>query len=140
MKTTTTTFTVEDCDQDMLDELRLAAENDGDAYRDDKNAAAAVERAFAEYQRNKRQAERDDFVIARKTLVAELAARWKGGAPAPAPATADIVCYQTGKLLRRSTPDEWADYRSKGHADSGEGVVSGERYGYDFTVYMTGEG
>lgn len=63
--------------QEFADELMLMAENDGDSYRKGRSAEMAIRKSFADFQRRRRQEERDEFNAIVGTLVASLAERWK---------------------------------------------------------------
>jgi hypothetical protein len=48
-----------------------------------------------------------------------------------------IYAYRTGEFLRPATEEEAARYMVMiAHDTSGSGAVSGESFGYDFTIYM----
>jgi hypothetical protein len=61
---------------EFMRELALVAKNNGDAYRDGKNAERAVEEAFRDYQHRKREQEREDLSLCRDALIRELADYW----------------------------------------------------------------
>jgi hypothetical protein len=65
-----------EADQDFFDALWRYATNNGDAYRDDKNAARAVYYAFEEYQQDRRHAEQVDYALCKERLIADLERRW----------------------------------------------------------------
>ena len=66
----------------LYDRLKLYAENDGDAYRDNKNAARAVRGAWFQYvqEQDEFNAYRDagEYKMIRGPLIAELFKRWHG--------------------------------------------------------------
>ena len=57
-------------------EILLVAENDGDAYRDGHNAAAAVQRACRQHIRVMVDALREEFRELSPGIVSELKAGW----------------------------------------------------------------
>lgn len=64
----------------LYDRLKLYAENDGDAYRDNRNAARAVRRAWWQYikEQDDFNAYRDvtEYRMIRGPLIAYLVQRW----------------------------------------------------------------
>jgi len=66
-----------EADPTFIDALWLIATNDGDAYRAGKDAQAAIVAAFRVYQASQREREREEFKLARRHLIKELAERWK---------------------------------------------------------------
>jgi len=63
-------------DESFIDALWLIATNDGDAYRSGKDAQAAITNAFRQYQQSQREREREEFKLARRQMIKELAERW----------------------------------------------------------------
>lgn len=61
---------------EFMSELDLTARNNGDAYRDGKNAERAVQEAFRDYQRSKRAEEREDFALCKDALILALTHYW----------------------------------------------------------------
>ncbi len=66
----------EQADEQFEEALRTIAMNNGDAYRDNKNAARAIKEAFRDFQRYRREAEWEDFSLCREELIEELARYW----------------------------------------------------------------
>lgn len=62
----------------VIDELWRLATNDGENYKT-RDAASAVRKAFVEYQRIQREAERENFREIREGLIRDLAEYWKNG-------------------------------------------------------------
>jgi hypothetical protein len=64
--------------RDMYDELWLIASNDGESYRK-RDAKGAIEKAWAEYQKNERTRMREDFKEILPKLKKDLERYWKKG-------------------------------------------------------------
>lgn len=65
-----------DTDQ-LIAEIKLMAENNGDAYEDGRNAAQAVRTAYRAACNQARRAIREAYKEHEAALVAELKARWE---------------------------------------------------------------
>lgn len=60
----------------LFNTLVLSAVNDGDAYRDNRNAEKAVKTAWKELRRIRDEALKEDYDVVRKVAVREVAHRW----------------------------------------------------------------
>lgn len=65
-----------EADPMFVEALRLIASNDGQSYAE-RDPGLAVLRAFREYQRCTREAEREDFALCAQVLIDELKLRWR---------------------------------------------------------------
>jgi hypothetical protein len=65
----------------LFDMLLNMAANDGDAYRDGKNAKRAIETAYREYTRNVETMLREDFSVVRPIAITQLTKRWRSTNP-----------------------------------------------------------
>ena len=61
---------------ELFNYIELVAGSDGDSYRDSKNAIMAVDSAFYDYMRDKRNAMFGDFKAIRETLIASVSNGW----------------------------------------------------------------
>jgi outer membrane protein assembly factor BamE (lipoprotein component of BamABCDE complex) len=64
-------------DDDLVKEVVLEAENDGDAYRDSKNARQATDRAIRELRRRVREDLDYFFKMKRNEIIREVEESWK---------------------------------------------------------------
>lgn len=71
-------------EESMFDELVLSAVNDGDAYRDNKNATRAVDNAMKDYRRNMAVDMEETFDLVRKKAIKEVASQWRRSNPCSA--------------------------------------------------------
>lgn len=65
-------------EEDVLDAIVLTAVNDGDAYRDNKNAKRAVESAMADYRARMAEDMRETFSSIRAGAIKEVTRQWRG--------------------------------------------------------------
>jgi hypothetical protein len=71
-----------DPDEERLFDMILnMASNDGDAYRDNKNAKRAVATAWSDYQRNVQELLREDFDTVKPVAIRDLQKRWRSNNP-----------------------------------------------------------
>lgn len=66
-------------EQEFCDELELVARNDGEMFRDGKNAKAAVIRAFIEFQARRREEESEMFAKYCNALAKQILGYWTEG-------------------------------------------------------------
>jgi transcription termination factor NusB len=60
----------------MAEAIELAAVNNGDAYRSNRDAERAVQEAYKEYLRSLMESVREEYAEMRPQLIAALKKRW----------------------------------------------------------------
>jgi len=68
-------------EEGVLEAIVRSAVNDGDAYRDNKNARLAVRRAGEEFKRRERQRLREILMYVERLAVEEVQRRWRDENP-----------------------------------------------------------